>query len=58
MLYELATDKKATITQIVGYNNYYLIFSRPINDILRTQLHTLYNNLSNFSLITIKDNCI
>jgi hypothetical protein len=58
MLYELATDKMATIAQIIGYNRYYLTFYRPINYILRTQLHTLYNSLSNFSLSAIEDICI
>jgi hypothetical protein len=41
ILYELTFDKNAIITQIIDYNGYYLTFSRPLDDILTTQLHTL-----------------
>jgi hypothetical protein len=47
MLYDITT---VMVSQIIGYNRYYLFFTRPINDILRLQLQNLYISLSNISL--------
>jgi hypothetical protein len=50
MLYDLTSNKKAIVAQIVGYNRYYLTFTRPLNDILHQQLLSLYGLLANVTL--------
>jgi hypothetical protein len=47
---QCALNKNATLAQIIGYNRYYLIFSRPLNNILRQQLFHLYNELTRITL--------
>jgi hypothetical protein len=55
LLYELALNKNATVAQVIGYNRYYLIFIRSLNEILRQQLHTLYTALANVTFNTYED---
>jgi hypothetical protein len=50
MLYDLASNKKASVAQIIGYNRYYLTFTRPLNDILHQQLLSLYGLLATVTL--------
>jgi zinc-binding in reverse transcriptase len=55
MLYELTSNKTATAAQIIRYNRYYLIFTRPLNDILHEQLIKLHSSLSEITLNTSDD---
>jgi hypothetical protein len=55
MLYDITLNKNATVAQIIDYNRYYLIFTRPLNNILRQQLITLYNELSMISFTLTDD---
>jgi zinc-binding in reverse transcriptase len=58
ILHDLALNKNATVAQVIGYNKYYLIFTRSLNEILRQQLHTLYIELSNVTFNAYEDICI
>jgi hypothetical protein len=35
LLYEITTDQNISVAQVIGYNRYYLSFSRSLNDTLR-----------------------
>jgi hypothetical protein len=35
LFYDLALNQNITVTQIIDYNRYYLIFIRPLKEILR-----------------------
>jgi hypothetical protein len=50
MLYDLSSNKQATVAQIIGYNRYYLTFTGPLNDILHQQLLNLYGLLTDVDL--------
>jgi hypothetical protein len=58
MLYDLACNKNTTAAQVIEYNRYDLIFNRPLNDILKQQLHTLYTDLSTITINESQDNYI
>jgi hypothetical protein len=55
MLFDLASNKNVTLAQVIEYNKLYLNINRPLNDILRQQLNSLYNTLSTIVLNTTKD---
>jgi hypothetical protein len=55
ILFELTTNKNDTVTQIIGYNRFYIQFNRSLNDTLTHQLNTLYNILSTIHLDTTED---
>jgi hypothetical protein len=58
MFYDITLNKNTTVSQIIGYNRYYLIFTRPLNNILRQQLITLYTELSAISFTLTDDQII
>jgi hypothetical protein len=58
MLYDLALNQNATVAHIIGHNRYYLIFNKPLSEILRQQLHGLYTQLSSISLNNTEDTIV
>jgi zinc-binding in reverse transcriptase len=50
LLYDLASNKDVTISQIIGYNRFYLSFTRTLNNALSQQLQSLYTLLSSVAL--------
>jgi zinc-binding in reverse transcriptase len=51
-------DPNITVAQVIGYNRYYLRFTRSLNDTLRQQLLEFYTKLSTISLNTQEDSYI
>jgi hypothetical protein len=51
-------EPNITVAQVIGYNRYYLSFTRSLTDTLRKQLMELYTKLSTISLNTQEDSYI
>jgi hypothetical protein len=51
----LANNKDSTVAQIIGYNRFYLSFTRPLNNTLNQQLQSLYTLLSEVTLTNNKN---
>jgi hypothetical protein len=57
-LFEISMDPNITVAQVIGYNRYYLSFTRSLNDTLRKQLMELYTSISAICLNTQEDSYI
>jgi hypothetical protein len=57
-LFEISMEPNITVAQVIGYNRYYLSFTRSLTDTLRKQLMELYTKLSTISLNTQEDSYI
>jgi hypothetical protein len=55
MLYDLSSNKKVIVAQIIGYNRYNLTFTRPFNEILHQELFSLYGILTEINLNIVDD---
>jgi hypothetical protein len=55
LVYELTSDKNIKVSQVIGYNRYYLNFNRIINNTLREQLHSLNQLLAIITLVMEDD---
>jgi zinc-binding in reverse transcriptase len=58
LLFDIATYQNITVSQVIGYNRFYLNFTRGFNTTLRDQLHNLYSQLENISLDDNEDSII
>jgi hypothetical protein len=55
LIYELASNKEITVSQVIEYKRFYLSFNRSLDFVLSNQLHILYISISSIILNDQKD---
>jgi hypothetical protein len=55
LLFEISSNQEIIVAEVIGFNRYYLLFNRPLNDILRHHLTSLYTLIINANITTSPD---